>query len=731
MVRASDFGLDPPGRQQMAIMVTRRCTMTCAHCSVASGPGVGTDPTEAQLTEWLRQTATAGVRSVRFTGGEPMLRPAVLRRLLIECRKLGMTSAVTTNGAWATSERQARRHLKALRKAGLGSLTVSYDTYHAEFQGPGPALVIATVAAEIALPLNVSVVRAADDQTFTTLATRLPQAATTRLRLYDLQLVGRARTLAVPASSETADGFCTGCSFPAIAEDGRLMACNGPAYFERPESPLVVGSVGTTHVAELFERYRADPILNVIRTRGPAGLRDELLRTPGFSDFPFRARYAGICDLCHHITRDARAVAALRVHLSRPEAVAAEVAAWHVIAGHRNQGRFSLSYVNGRGACRLFFDAATRPDRPFGPEAAHVFGHAHLDWRALASYLGRSGLARPLQRALDDPELTHWAPAAFADQLRHRAMRDALREVVQREIAADLAHAATALGSPVILLKGMALLMRTRAGATARATSDVDVYAPPPLALALRQRLLNRGFGAAPPGAHAAQQHLEPISRQGVVVEIHTRLMPGFWGLPEAAMLASAHDVPGAPGLATLGPEAMVLQAMVHLTASFFSCGLKAAWDLTTLLGLPQGVDWDRLAALAARLEAPRAFWTPLLALADALDLPVPASLLAHAPVDHGRRRLDLIARARLFRAADGPFDLDVLTKAGVSLLAQSSLRGRAAYLTSKMAWRGGRPATWGQAASRARRADIFRQAWRHYRQFRRAVATAAHIDEA
>ena len=95
---------------QVAIMVTRRCNMTCAHCSVESGPKIGgADPDEAGTPQWVAMAAAARVRTVRITGGEPMLRPAVVLRLVTECRRLGMASTMTTNGFWGRTPFQATK----------------------------------------------------------------------------------------------------------------------------------------------------------------------------------------------------------------------------------------------------------------------------------------------------------------------------------------------------------------------------------------------------------------------------------------------------------------------------------------------------------------------------------------------------------------------------------------------------------------------------------------------
>jgi pyruvate-formate lyase-activating enzyme len=708
---------------QLAIMITRRCNMTCGHCSVESSPSIRGEPSDAELVEWVRAAAAAGVTAIRLTGGEPMLRTATVLRLVRECRRLGIVTGITSNGFWGRTPAQADRHVRALKRAGLSSITLSYDRYHAEFQGPDPVLHITNAAERRQVPLRVSLVRGTDEPELAQVVKRLEALDGPRIRVYDLQPVGRARELPATLHRGEIDGFCSAASFPALTDDGRLVACNGPSYFEKSESPLVLGPVGETPLAELLERHRTDPILDTIRTRGPVALRDELRRTPGFEDFPFRLRYTGICELCHQITRHPQAVAALRERLGQPEAVATRLAVSQVIEGNRRQGMLSTGYVNGVGACRVFLGAAWDPARGLGTDAEHLLGRADVDWRGIGTYLCGSGLARPLLRVVDDPVFARWAPLFFRDELRRRGLADGMRELVQRDVIGRVAGALGELGGRGVLLKGAALLMLTPAGQLPRATSDVDILVDPALAPRLRDRLLEQGFAGAPGAGASTFQHLEPITFQGVAVEIHTRLMPDFWGLPERAMIDDARPLGGSSVLWTLSPEGILLHAGMHTSASFFSFGLKTAWDVLNVLRSSAGVDWDRLAAWALSTGAPRGFWTPMRLLSAELGLPVPSTFLSRAPVGSGARRIETIARHRLFRATEGIFDLDVLTKAGMMLLLQDSLRGRLRYVTAKLLWRGEHLTTWGAAARRARHADVLRQAWRQYRRYRQAMA--------
>jgi hypothetical protein len=717
-----DFDL-VSSRDQLAIMVTRRCNMTCSHCSVESGPKVGGEPVEAELLGWLRQTAGAGVRMVRITGGEPMLRAPLVLRLLEECRRLGVKSTMTTNGYWGRTAHQARRQLRALRRAGLGSLVVSYDKYHADFQGPGPVRHIASAARRLGLPMSVTMVRSQDDPpNLIEILNDTEVNAGARVRTYDLQPVGRGRELLAPTHAGDTEGFCTAAWFPAITDDGRAIACNGPAYFERETSPLVLGSLRERPLHALLEKHEADPILETIRTHGPAGLRDQLRKLPGFEQFPFRSTYRGICDLCHDLTRNDAAVRALRRHLTRPDLVAVRHAARQVITGNRRDGALSGSFVNGVGACRVFLGAAWHPDAPFDNDAARILGSAHLDWRRLAHYLGGCGLARPLASALEHREVARWAPPFFISAMRQRAVADGLRELVQRDILGQISEELRGLRGTGLLLKGGAMLAAGMSrGRVPRATADIDLLVAPGLAPRLRARLIARGFTPSVEGG-ATYHHLAPVRAQGVTVEIHTRMMAGFWGLPERELVADARPTSDWDVLSALGSEGLIFHATVHASASFYSFGLKTAWDIRVIDEAAGPIDWNRIARWASMLPAPRAFWVPLNVLAPELDLNVPPAFLRQAPADPGGRRAEEVARQRLFRATEAFADLDVASKAGVMLLLHHNVAGRARYLAAKLWWRGVRPSTWGAAIGRARRADVFRQAWRNYQRYRRSV---------
>ena len=530
------------------------------------------------------------------------------------------------------------------------------------------------------------------------------------------------------------DGFCSACAAPAVTDDGRLTACNGPAYFAPASSPLIVGSLRTEPLAALLERHREDPILDTIRTFGPTRLRDELRALPGFERFPFRARYLGICDLCLHVTSDAAAVAALRARLEDPALAAERRAAWLVIQDSRRRGALNPGHINGAGAGRVFLRAAAEPGARWTDEAAWILARPDVDWKRWGSYLAACGLARPLLPALDDAELLRWAPAFFTETLRATAVRDGIVGLVQHEVLRQVGIGLRAIGARGVLLKGMALQLLAREQGSAvppRATGDVDVYVGPEHGPALRRRLLELGFQGDPAARPTSPHHLASVVLQGISVEIHTRIAAPFWGLPEAEMLGRARPLGLAEGFDALDAEGLLLHALVHCSQSCFSHGLRAAWDVLQILQ-------DRARARLGPAGAVGASGCGRPGASGCRRRCWPASWISRFPPTSCVRcratRSSATSRRWPDSGSSGSRSAPASStrSAGTRCSCCCTTRSAPACAISAR-WAAGPRCAPAAGRRRAGRRDTqvgpLRQAWRHFRQYRRAV-TRAVADE-
>jgi MoaA/NifB/PqqE/SkfB family radical SAM enzyme len=666
----------------VALMVTRRCNMTCAHCSVESHPHVKDEPSLEELRERVTAIAAAGVHLLLLTGGEPMLRQADVFALIRHARRLGLNVTLATNGFWAGTPAQAERIVRQLRRAGLLTLTISPDRYHAPFQDMTHSLNIARAAKAEGLPLNVNLTRAGTDRDLDQVVTAFEETPGirdhVRVRFFDVQPVGRARNLGQLRSDN--DGSCAACRLPGVTDDGRVTACNGPSYFAPEHSPLSIGSLATQSLTELFEKHGSDPILDTIRAFGVGRLRDELRQIPEFEDFPFRAHYSGMCDLCLHLTSDAPAMTALRARLGSEKLTAEREAKKAVVQALRQDGPRHYFSVNSTERARAFWPAVRGEDWP--RDAERVLGRADFDWKRALDYFSACGLARPLAARLEDRGLAHWAPPFFSDRLRARATRDALREFIVRETLSRIDEALGELGIQGVLLKSAAGLARTPAGEVTRAGSDVDLWVSPERGAEVRAFLLTRGFAGQTHAARTAAHHLAPIASRGVLVELHTRLLPSFFGLPDADMLNQRATLPAFSHLTTLDAEATLLHAVVHCTSHLFAHGFKTAWDIADCLR-SERFDWDRLERWVAAMNIPRAFWTPFNALRRELGIQAPDAFLTRSPRDPKQVRLETIARRRAFSANEVAEEINPFSKNAIFVMMCDTLAARARVLSS------------------------------------------------
>ena len=155
----------------LRISVTDRCNLRCVYCMPEAGLAWIPKPAILSFEEIeriVRAGAPLGLRSVRLTGGEPLVRrdlPELVRRL---AAIPGVDDiALSTNGLLLAEQ------VAALREAGLRRVNISLDTLRADrFEAiarrPGLERVLAGIDAAFAaglapVKLNVVVMRGSND----------------------------------------------------------------------------------------------------------------------------------------------------------------------------------------------------------------------------------------------------------------------------------------------------------------------------------------------------------------------------------------------------------------------------------------------------------------------------------------------------------------------------------------------------------------------------------------
>jgi len=314
---AEIVGLRPLPCAGLLVMVTRRCPLSCAHCSSASTM-VGDEPDPATLVEFVGTFATSDRPEVLLlTGGEPLLRPDLVVELAGAARRAGTRVALLTGGYFAARPVPARI-LRALRAVDHFSLSI--DAFH-ERQIPrchlfrllhlmldmGTAVSVHAVGSGPADPYLAGLV----SQTRQEFGDRVP------MLVNSLRAVGRAAAWSLagpPVPDHQRVLPCAMAAWPVVAADGTVLACCNQDGVDRRPVPdhLRLGHIGTDTWPQVRDRALTSPVLRLIRATGPLHLRGRYGTPAGRTEHG----YCGTClRLGDHpeILRAAREVAAGRL----------------------------------------------------------------------------------------------------------------------------------------------------------------------------------------------------------------------------------------------------------------------------------------------------------------------------------------------------------------------------------------------------------------------------------
>jgi cyclic pyranopterin phosphate synthase len=124
----ADDCVDAFGRRPryLRLSVTARCNLRCLYCAPESEEPLGpsTDRlSDDELLRLVRVFVRLGIRKVRFTGGEPLLRPGLPALMKSVCDLDGVDEIALTTNAFLLNQ-----YLDELTDAGLQSVNISCDT---------------------------------------------------------------------------------------------------------------------------------------------------------------------------------------------------------------------------------------------------------------------------------------------------------------------------------------------------------------------------------------------------------------------------------------------------------------------------------------------------------------------------------------------------------------------------------------------------------------------------
>jgi len=280
------------------------CNLSCGHCIFRCVPYEHRTMGVHRAESLIEQAGEAGIQKIVFTGGEPLLHPRELRSLVRHTVEQGMKSALITNAAWAACGVKTRATLADLKEIGLESITLSTDRYHLLEVPLENLRNVLDASREVGLRVGVKIARLHHDPVAEGLCRALRRNSA-KVLVQEISPLGRATALRSAVKLEPAMSFSGPSCLtpPVVLPDGKLLTCcNLPARdMKSTDYPFILGSVEKESLGSLLSRRSRDPVLGVLRSKGPSTVAALLAPKDPALENAIQVSYHSACELCFHL----------------------------------------------------------------------------------------------------------------------------------------------------------------------------------------------------------------------------------------------------------------------------------------------------------------------------------------------------------------------------------------------------------------------------------------------
>ncbi|MEV7008497.1 radical SAM protein [Streptosporangium sp. NPDC051022] len=308
------LALRPVPAAAVLMAITRRCPLRCRHCSTDSLPTGPEHPGEVFLRFAGTFTPHDRPDLVMLTGGEPLLRPRLVRALAETAARNGSRTMILSGMFFAP------RIPPAIEEAieAADHFSASLDAFHEEEVPRENVFAVMRTLLARGKDLSFHITGTGPDDPYlrdVTAAVRREFGDRVPMLVSRVQPVGRALAMtpatptAAPPGAETRALPCAMAAWPVVGFDGTITACcNQDVIDHRPiPAHLRLGHAGHDGWDVIRERCLGSGALRAIRTYGPLRLAGATGRGAG----------KGYCETCRELDAPSLPPSPVSVFLER------------------------------------------------------------------------------------------------------------------------------------------------------------------------------------------------------------------------------------------------------------------------------------------------------------------------------------------------------------------------------------------------------------------------------
>jgi pyruvate-formate lyase-activating enzyme len=258
----------------VSIGLTRRCPLHCAHCSTNST--MASEEHSAEIFERFVDSFRSDNRPeiLSMSGGEAMLRPALVRSLAERAHRVGTRSSVLS-GLFFARLRRIPRAIQAAIDV-VDHFSVSLDIYHEQEVPRADVFRVLDIVLTRGTDVSMHLVGAgADDPYLEGIITDVQRRFGSRVPMLVnvVSHFGRARSWLPRVNHVRADRAeanpCSMAAWPVVGFDGRIVACGNDDVLDNLPAHLILGHAAADDWATVRARTLESSMLRAIRLFGP------------------------------------------------------------------------------------------------------------------------------------------------------------------------------------------------------------------------------------------------------------------------------------------------------------------------------------------------------------------------------------------------------------------------------------------------------------------------------
>ncbi|MEV6948593.1 radical SAM protein [Streptomyces sp. NPDC051172] len=287
MELAEFIGLRPVPCAGLLVTLTRRCPLSCAHCSTSSTSS-GEEPGAGPLLDFVRSFTSDDRPDVMLlSGGEPLMRPALVSELAVEAGTAGTRSVLLSGMYFARADRIPGPVLRAI--GAVDHFSASLDAHHEREVPRRSVFRVLHQVLDGGTPVSFHLTGSGPDDPYladVTAHIRREFANQVPMLVNEVRAVGRAASWATATTHRPDPGQVSPCAmaaWPVVAFDGTVLACCNQRVVDlRPVPPhLRLGHIAEDNWPTVRGRSLSSPMLRMVRTVGPDHLRDRYVPSAG------------------------------------------------------------------------------------------------------------------------------------------------------------------------------------------------------------------------------------------------------------------------------------------------------------------------------------------------------------------------------------------------------------------------------------------------------------------